>query len=569
MKNTGLVFLATAFALNAPTAQAAVTISSSPTSNMTCSADICSPTAADAVLNAGDLEGLLASGSVKVTTTGSGVQASDVRITAPFTWAGATTLSLDAYKSISVSRPVTVSGSGGVSLVTNDGGSGGDFSVEEKGRVTFKNLSSALTINGATYALVRSVSQLAAAIVANPSGNFALAKSYDASRNGTYATPPVPTVLSGAFNGLGNTISNLTINDPTENAYVGLFAEIVSGATLANIRLTNESVTGGSGDSIGTSTEFIGGLAGYAAGGMIAHVFASGVVTGGTYASVGGLVGIGPGALTDSGTAMTVSNGGLGNAGGLVGGTAGGPVADSYATGNVSGIGFVGGLVGFNANSPISHSYAAGQVTSSDQGTYVGGLAGMNDGNGIDRSFSTGAVTCQLACGGLVGMNGAGVATSTISRSYATGSVSGGEGAGGLVGFNMSGMISDSYSTGGVSAQTSGGLVAENVNSGAYPAIARSYAAGVVTGTAGSTGGLIGYDEFTSGIKHAYWDTDTSGITNLSQGAGNVANDPGIKGLTTTQFQSGLPKGFGAKIWAENPDINGGLPYLTANPPPK
>src|ERR1700722_7134080 len=223
MKNAGLVFLATASAMNAATVQAAVTISSSPTSNMTCSAGVCSPTAASAVLNAGDLEGLLASRNVKVTTTGWGVQASDIRVAAPLTWSSTTTLSLDAHKSIAVGRPVTVSGSGSVSLVTNDGGSGGDFSVGDKGRVTFKNLSSALTINGAAYALVRSVSELAAAIAANPSGNFALAKNYDATPDATSATPPVPTVFSGAFNGLGNSILNLTINDPAENAYVGLF----------------------------------------------------------------------------------------------------------------------------------------------------------------------------------------------------------------------------------------------------------------------------------------------------------------------------------------------------------
>lgn len=321
MKHTGAGLLAAAFALNVASAQPAVTISSSPSLNMTCSAGICAPTSDNAVLNAGDLENLLASGNVKVTTTGPGVQASEIRTTAPFTWSSASILSLDAYKSIAIGRPVIVSGSGGVSLLTNDGGSGGDFSVADKGRVTFKNLSSALTINGSTYALIRSVSQLAAAIAANPSGKFALAKSHDASGDGTYATPPVPTVFSGAFNGLGNTIANLTINDPTENAYVGFFAEIVSGATLANIRLTNEDVTGGSGSSDANSAEFIGGLAGYANGGTIAHDFASGVVTGGDYASVGGLVGIGTGTLTASGTAMTVSNGAVGNAGGLFGGT--------------------------------------------------------------------------------------------------------------------------------------------------------------------------------------------------------------------------------------------------------
>jgi hypothetical protein len=52
-----------------------------------------------------------------------------------------------------------------------------------------------------------------------------------------------------------------------------------------------------------------------------------------------------------------------------------------------------------------------------------------------------------------------------------------------------------------------------------------------------------------------------------NQGAGNIADDPGIKGKTTQQLQSGLPKGFDPKIWAENPKINGGLPYLIANPP--
>jgi len=29
-----------------------------------------------------------------------------------------------------------------------------------------------------------------------------------------------------------------------------------------------------------------------------------------------------------------------------------------------------------------------------------------------------------------------------------------------------------------------------------------------------------------------------------------------------------LPKGLDKKIWAQNPTINNGLPYLIANPPP-
>ena len=53
-----------------------------------------------------------------------------------------------------------------------------------------------------------------------------------------------------------------------------------------------------------------------------------------------------------------------------------------------------------------------------------------------------------------------------------------------------------------------------------------------------------------------------------SQGAGNVTNDPGITGLSDSQLKSGLPKGLSSRIWSENPNINGGLPYLIANPPP-
>ncbi|MGH6887936.1 MAG: GLUG motif-containing protein, partial [Rhizomicrobium sp.] len=140
---------------------------------------------------------------------------------------------------------------------------------------------------------------------------------------------------------------------------------------------------------------------------------------------------------------------------------------------------------------------------------------------------------------------------------------------GGLVGRNDGAPISDSYATGTVSGGQSshvGGLIGGNEGT-----ISFSYSTGVVSGEAGSfIGGLIGDDESQSGsLDDTYWDTDTSGITNLNQGAGNIANDPGITGLTTVQFQSGLPAGFDPKVWAEKANLNGGLPYLLANPPPR
>ncbi|MGH6890496.1 MAG: hypothetical protein ACREHF_15110, partial [Rhizomicrobium sp.] len=86
-------------ALIAPAAQAAVTVSSDATQNMACGNGVCAPTASKAVLNAGDLETLLASGNVEVTTTGEGVQARDITIKAPVTWSSGSVLTLDAQKS--------------------------------------------------------------------------------------------------------------------------------------------------------------------------------------------------------------------------------------------------------------------------------------------------------------------------------------------------------------------------------------------------------------------------------------------------------------------------------------
>src|SRR6202030_2518290 len=120
--------------------------------------------------------------------------------------------------------------------------------------------------------------------------------------------------------------------------------------------------------------------------------------------------------------------------------------------------------------------------------------------------------------------------------------------AGGLAGFN-DGVIENCYSTGAAAvgkSSAAGGLVGENDTS-----IKSSYSTGAVNGGTGSfVGGLIGDDN--GSLANNYWDTDTSGITNLSQGAGNIPNDPGIMGETTTQLQSGLPIGFDPAIWAEN-----------------
>jgi hypothetical protein len=65
-------------------------------------------------------------------------------------------------------------------------------------------------------------------------------------------------------------------------------------------------------------------------------------------------------------------------------------------------------------------------------------------------------------------------------------------------------------------------------------------------------------------LNSDYWDTDTSGKGN-GAGCGGGHCGRGAKGLTTEEFQAGLPAGFDPNIWGEKKSINGGFPYLLDN----
>ena len=114
--------------------------------------------AADAVLNAKDLKKLLDAGDVRVA---SGSAATDIEFGAKFKWTNPTRLTLDAYRSIFFTLAVTAEGSGNVTLITNVGGTGGDYSFTDKGKLTFWVISSSLIINGTTlHALVADIDDL-------------------------------------------------------------------------------------------------------------------------------------------------------------------------------------------------------------------------------------------------------------------------------------------------------------------------------------------------------------------------------------------------------------------------
>ncbi len=118
-----------------------------------------------------------------------------------------------------------------------------------------------------------------------PSGSYTLLSSLNAAatgsaggdvfgeggsvRVGSSAAP-----FTGTFNGQGNVISNLTINDST-NTHVGLFGEVGSGGTVENLTLANASIQ--STNSAATDT---GGVAGANNGGTITGVSVTGLVEG-------------------------------------------------------------------------------------------------------------------------------------------------------------------------------------------------------------------------------------------------------------------------------------------------
>jgi hypothetical protein len=461
-------------------AQADVEISNKPTVNIACASGICTPMAKKAVLNATELAGMLASGDVTVNTAGG--LAGNIGISAALSWASTSRLTLDAYQSVTVTKPVSVTGTGALTIATDDGGSGGDLTFDGKGRVVFWDLASSLVINGQSFTLVKTLDQLRDALKADVEGAYALADNYNAKRK-VFKKAAIQEV-DGIFEGLGNVISNFHISTADDKPPPLALIRDNEGGTIRDLGLTNMNLDGGGG--------VIGGLV-YVNGGTVQNCYATGTVKG---AWAGGLVANNVGVVRHSHASAAVTGTSTdGEAGGLVAGSGPhGTIETSYATGSVS-------------------------------GAYAGGLIGVNEGV-IDQTYATGAVSpLGGAAGGSVGLN-----EGTVANSYATGEIGGGAGA---IGVNEGFGVSESYSTGHVDAGDAGFV----------------------------------FQDITQNFSDCYWDLDTSGVGDPHEGAGNIPDDPGITGLTTAQFQSGLPAGFDPAIWAEKPGVNGGYPYLKALPP--
>jgi filamentous hemagglutinin family protein len=445
----------------------------------------------------------------------------DIIVDSTLSWTAATTLTLNSHNAIIIDAPITIGGAGGLSLTAAHNplalaapliSFGNGSSVQFSGT---PNTGQSLTINGHAYTLLYSMSdvQNINSSSSNLSGYYALAVPLDATGVSwtSLGTDSSGTVVnsgngfSGTFQGLGNTISNLTINSSA--THVGLFGYIGTSGVVSNLGIKNSNISADL--TIGVPETLY----------------------------VGGLVADNLGTITNSYAAGSVSL--------SITGTS---TADELA------IAFVGGLAGAN-NGSIANSYATAAVSASIMGTlappsfidvdaFIGGLVGSNSGS-IIQSFATGPISsagvdavADTIAGALVGAN-----SGSIANSYATGAVSititnagptddTGTDVGGLVGYNT-GSITESYATGALTAS--------------------------VSGASGQTdlGGLVGVNG--GNVSVSYWDKMNTGQT---AGFGQNSGTFSATGLTTAQLQAALPSGFDPSVWAITAAVNSGYPCL-------
>ena len=468
-------------------------------------------------------------------TCGTGTVAGngDIFVNDTVSWS-ANKLTLSAYRNIQINQ--AMNGSGTASLALEYGQSavaaGNTSTYNVKAPVNLASTSGFSTKLGSdglvtNYTVITSLGVVGSTtgtdlqgMSGNLAGRYALGSNIDATATSTWNAgagfAPVGTYIgfgcvgcfTGAFDGLGHTITGLTINRPAQS-YVGLFG-YTNNATIRNVGLVGGSVNG---------NVYVGGLAGYNMG-AISNSYSTATVNmvGAGAGEGGGLAGDNTGTITNSYSTGAVT-GVASTVGGLVGSNFG-TITNSYNTGNVSGSNTVGGLVGYNwTTTTITNSYNTGAVSGSAD--TVGGLVAYNRSGPITNSYNTGAVSGTFNVAGLVGYLTAGA----ITNSYNTGSVTGSSNyVGGLTGYNGD-IITNSYSTGAVTGATSsnyvGGLVAYNGWT-----ITNSYSSGAVVSGGTGVGGLAGFNNGT--ITNSYWDTQTS----------VQATSAGGTSLTTAQMKT-------------------------------
>ncbi|QND56473.1 MBG domain-containing protein [Mesorhizobium huakuii] len=502
----------------------------------------------DSVINVTTLQNQLALANVTISTGSGGSQAGDITIAAPIAWS-ANTLTLSAYHSIVFNANATIGGVGGLSLVTNNGGTGGTISYALGASATFTGTqgAQALSVNGQSYTLIYDVNGLQA-INSGLTGLYALAKNIDASATsswnsglgfislGTDGNSNIQNSgngFTGTFDGLGHAVDGLSVTQSAAQ-YVGLFGYVGAGGFVQNVGVTNVTVRG---------FKTLGGIVGFNAG-TVTQSYSTGQLFTTQYgSSSGGLIGENDGALSDSFSTVVV---------------------------NARDTNTAGGAVGYNYFGTIDRVYAMGAVDVGSGGAAVGGLVGSNygysfvgSGGRITDSYSTGAVSGGWLGGAFIGNNlydgtVTGAYDTSTSGPYNTSSTAkpaiGGGTTGGSV--NVVGLSTSSLQNGGasgLSAAYGGGT------GGLYPYLKSFYPNGAqaISGIAykdsGNTPLISGTGQpyytknpglvsvVSGGVKLGTVSTGTNGYYYLALPAGTVSN--AVLAYTVADADSGARNG--------------------------
>lgn len=201
--------------------------------------------------------------------------------------------------------------------------------------------------------------------------------------------------FTGTLDGNNHTITNINF------AGCGIFCSTGTGAVIKNLKLTDGTLTGSSGDDLGSIVGAVNGTT------TITNVHSNIDIHTNDYSYNGGLVGI-----LEPGRTMYLSKSSY----------SGTITADGYDT-------YIGGVVGSLYSSSlgtVSDTYANATITvsASSDLMWVGGLAGNADGPSMTNLYAAGSITSasshSVSAGGLVG-----VGDPTITDSFADVAISG------------------------------------------------------------------------------------------------------------------------------------------------
>lgn len=495
------------------------------------------PSGANSVLKVADLLNALNSGDVTVSTGKSGTQAGNIVIAASFQDGSDNTLTLSAANNIVFAKGKILTAATSFEQTLNfradsdsNGsgtivfGSGSQLKLETVGGgaetiVKFfydptdykhpTDFSSDVTMLGGgseftPYMLVNSATQLQH-INQNLAGYYALGRNIDASAtaqwNGGAGFRPLGT-FTGLLDGNGFTVSNLSINDSTDQL-VGLVQ--TNNGRIDDFNLTHSTIR----SSRANGEPAVGAIA--AINNYVISQISLNDVTvtangsGQSLSDVGGVVGLdaNPGVI-EYGTVKNVKVSAVGQ-GDAIGGVVGD--SDWYTVaidvnGTVSGSGsqdYIGGVVGIASATTAYSAYDtfSGSVTGGAANESVGGIVGSNAGE-ADYDTNSGKVSGKghSGVGGIVGAN---IFSGSILSGSSFGSISGGtlSNVGGIAGTNT-GTLDSSSATGTVTAKSTGvnagGVVGWNENGGM---VSRSYGIGMTTSAeqGSNLGGLAGRND--------------------------------------------------------------------------